>query len=196
VPEEPLRFATWSPGGAHIAAMAADFGAAARLTLVVVDPVVGATLLLPVPGQPLIAPLAWLADDLVLVQTDQGAVVVDIGAGELGAGPPLDAPGGTTVAASPGGVVAIADPAGGAVDIRPLGAWLAGDAGEPDARVTAEAEVGSMALSPGGDRLAVVWQQIETPGRIAIYRRDAGWAELGSMALPGDSARAAVDWLR
>jgi hypothetical protein len=196
LPEEPLRFGTWSPAGTHIAALAADFGAAARLTLVILDPIVGETLLLPLPGEPVVAPLVWLALDRVLVQTDREALVVDIQTGDVGAGPPLDAPGGTSVAAAPGSVVAIADPAGGAVDIRRLDLWLAGNSGEPEARVGSESEVGSIALAESGDRLAVVWQQVDGPGSVAVYRSSDGWGEVTRATLPGESARAAVDWLR
>jgi hypothetical protein len=195
LPEEPLRFATWSSGGTHIAALAADFGASASLTLVVVDPVVGATLLLPLPGEPVVAPLAWVGDDQVLVQTDRGPLVVDISTGDVGAGPPLEAPGGTPVATDPGSLVAIGDPAGGAVDVRRIDAWLAGNSDEADGRVAEEAEVGSIALASGSDRLAVVWQQVDRPGSLAIYRRGDGWAEVSRSTLPGESARAAVDWL-
>jgi hypothetical protein len=166
------------------------------LTLVVLDPVVGATLLLPLPGEPVVAPLAWLADDRVLVQTDRDVLVVDIQSGDVGSGPPLEAPGGTSVATAPGSVVAIADPAGGAVDIRPLDLWLAGARGEPEARLESDSEVGSIALAPAGDRLAVVWQQIDGPGSVAVYRRADGWSEVMRATLPGESARAAVDWLR
>jgi hypothetical protein len=193
---EPLRFATWSPGGAHIAALAADFGAAARLTVTIIDPVVGATLLLPIPGEPVVAPLAWLSDERLLVQTDRGALVVDVVTGEVFAGPPLEAPGGTAIAVVPGSLVAIGDPAGGAVEIRPLNAWLAGETGEPTARLEAQAEVGAIALARGSDRLAVVWQQIDGPGEVVIYAPADGWAEVARSILPGESARAAVDWLR
>ena len=196
LPEEPLRFGTWSPGGTHLAGLAADFGASARLTLVVVDPVVGATLLLPLAGEPVVAPLTWLGDDRVLVQTDRGALVVDIVTGDVGAGPPLDAPGGTPISAAPGSLVAIGDPDGSAVEIRPLDQWLAGDRDDPQARVSADAEVGSIALAPDGERLAVVWQQVDRPGTVSIYRRADGWAEVSRSTLPGESARAAVDWLR
>ena len=196
LPAEPLRFATWSPGGARIAALAADFGAAARLTLTIIDPVAGATLLLPIPGEPVIAPLAWLSDERLLVQTDRGAIVVHSITGAVAAGPPIDAPGRTPVAISAGALIALADPAGGAVDIRPLVGWLAGDTAEPLARIEEQAEVGSMALTQAGDRLAIVWQQIEGPGTTVVYGRADGWREVARATLPGGSARAAVDWLR
>jgi len=193
---EPLRFAAWAPGGAHVAALAADFGVAARLTLTIVDPVVGATLLLPIPGEPVVAPLTWLSDSLLLIQTDRATIVVDTTTGELGEGPPLEAPGGTAISIAPGSLIAIADPAGGAVEIRSVDRWLAGDTGDPLARLEAGAEVGSIALTPSGDRLAIVWQPIDGPGSLVVYRRADGWPEAARSTLPGESARAAVDWLR
>ena len=196
LPPEPLRFATWAPGGARVAALAADFGASSRLTVTLIDPVAGATVLVPIPGEPVVAPLAWLDDNRLLVQTDRGTVVVDTRSGDVAAGPPLDAPGGTSLSTAPGSLVAVADPSGGAVEIRSLDRWLAGDAGDPLTRITAEAEAGSIALTASGDRVAIVWQQIDRPGVLTVYRRADGWREAARATLPGESARAAIDWLR
>jgi hypothetical protein len=193
---EPLRFATWAPGGANIAALAADFGANSSLTVTLIDPVVGTTLLLPIPGEPVIAPLAWLNEGRLLVQTNRGPLVVETLDGSVAAGPPIDAPGGVPISVAPGSLVAVGDPADSEVEVRRLDQWLAGDTGDPLTRLTAEAELGSVALTPGGDRLAVVWQQIDRPGILVVYRRADGWREAARATLPGESARAAIDWMR
>lgn len=195
LPEDPLWFATWSPNGRRVAALAADFGEAGRLTVLLADPVEGETLLLPVPRRPLPAAPVWLDDDRLLVQSTIGLALVDTTTGDVGLGPSRDLGSGVAMAVSAGGTrVAIADPAGGAIELFDRDAWLGG-ADDPLARIEAGGEVGSIGLDASGERLAVVWQQLDGPGTLIVYAGVADWAEVDRFALPGESARAAVSWL-
>jgi hypothetical protein len=195
VPEDPLWFATWSPNGRRVAAIASDLGEAGRLTVLLADPVEGDTLLLPVARRPVPAAPVWLDDDRVLVQSTIGFAVVDTTTGDVGLGPSWDVGPGIAIAVSANGSrVAVADPAAGAIEVFERDAWLTGS-GEPLARIEAGGEAGSVALDHAGDRLAVVWQQLDGPGTLIVYAGAADWAEVDRFALPGESARAAVSWL-
>lgn len=195
VPEDPLYFATWSPNGERVVAIASDFADAGRLTLAVVDPTGDASLLLPVPRQPVVAGPAWIDDERVLVQTTVGFVIVDTATGDVGLGPQDDLGVGIGLAiAADGSVVAIA-PEAGLVELRERDRWLAGDAGGPTARIEGQGEIGVLAFDRRGERLAIVWQRPDGPGILTIHRRSDGWAESDRRTLPGESARAVVDWL-
>jgi hypothetical protein len=195
LPPDPLRFATWAPGGQRVAALASDFVEGGQLTLAIVDPAGDASLLLPVPRQPLVAAPAWIDEQRVLVQTTVGFVVVDTGTGIVGLGPRADLGGGIGLAvAVEAGRIALA-PEAGLVEIRDLAAWLAGDTGEADARIEDQGEIGSIAFDRSGERLAVVWQRPDGPGRLTIHRRSDGWRQAQELTLPGESSRAVVDFL-
>ncbi len=194
---DPLLFASWSPDGRRLAAIATDFGVESRLTVVIVDPVAGTSRLLPVPRRPVIAPPTWLDAQRILIQTTAGLVIVEAGTGTLAAGPPVEiGPGLSLSPAANGSLIAISAPEGGAVELRDLRGWLAGDRAEPVARIEGLGEVGAVALDATGERLAVVWQQLEGPGTLIVYHRADGWREADRLTLPGESSRAAIDWLR
>lgn len=195
LPDDPLYFATWSPNGERVVAIASDFADAGRLTLAVVDPVGDASLLLPVPRRPAVAGPTWIDDERVLVQTTVGLVIVDTATGDVGLGPQDDLGAGIGLAiAADGSVVGIA-PEAGLVELRERDRWLAGDAGGPVARIEGQGEIGVLAFDRRGERLAVVWQRPDGPGILTLHRRADGWAESDRRTLPGESARAVVDWL-
>jgi hypothetical protein len=195
LPDDPLYFATWSPNGLRAAAIASDFGAEGRLTLAVIDPVGDASLLLPVPRRPAIAPPTWIDDERVLLQTTVGLVIVDTATGDVGLGPQAETGEGIGLAAAAdGSVVALATEAG-SIEVRDLDAWLVGDTGPPVASIEAQGEIGSVALDRRGERLAVVWQQPDGAGTLTIHRAADGWREIERRTLPGESARAVLDWL-
>lgn len=195
LPPDPLRFATWAPGGQRVAALASDFADGGSLTVAIVDPAGDASLLLPVPREPLVAPPAWIDEQRVVVQTTVGFVVVDTGTGNVGLGPQADLGGGIGLAiAAEAARVALA-PEAGLVEVRDLAAWLAGDAGEPEARIENQGEIGSIAFDRSGERLAIVWQRPDGPGRLTIHRRSDGWRQVQELTLPGESSRAVVDFL-
>jgi hypothetical protein len=195
LPEDPLYFTTWSPNGLRAAAIASDFGADGRLTLAIIDPVGDASLLLPVPRRPAIAPPTWIDDERVLLQTTVGLVIVDTATGDVGLGPQVEIGEGIGLAAAAdGSVVALATEAG-LIEIRDLDAWLVGDTGPPVASIEAQGEIGSLALDRRGERLVVVWQQPDGAGTLTIHRAADAWREVERRTLPGESARAVVDWL-
>ncbi len=195
LPADPLYFATWSPNGERVVSIASDFADEGRLTLAIVDPFGDASLLLPVPRRPVVAAPTWLDDDRVLVQTTVGLAIVDTGTGDVSLGPQTDLGSGIGLAvAADGSVVALA-PEAGLVELRERDRWLAGDAGGPTARIEGEGEIGVLALDRRGERLAVVWQRPDGPGILTIHRRADGWREAERLTLPGESARAVVDWL-
>jgi hypothetical protein len=196
LPAEPLYFATWSPDGSRIAAIASDFRPGSQVTVVLIDAVGDASLLLPVPLRPIVAPPAWLGDDIVLLETEEGFARIDTGTGDVRTGPPGDLGAGISASvAADGSVIALADPQGGAVEVRDVRTWLTGDRSGPMARLEAEGEVGGLALDRRGSRLAVVWQQLDGPGTVVLYARADGWREAARIELKGESARAVVDWL-
>ncbi len=196
LPPDPPLFGTWSPDGRRVAAIATDFGVESRLTVLVVEPIDGTTRSLPIPRRPVIAPPTWLDAERILVQTTTGLAIVEPSTGHLGAGPPLDVgPGVSIASAATGTLLAIAAPEGAAIDIRDRDAWLAGDRGDPGARISGIGEIGALALDGPGDRLAVLWQSPEAPGTVVVYARAESWREVARLSLPGESARAAIDWL-
>jgi hypothetical protein len=196
LPEAPVYFATWTPDGSRVAAIEADYNAGRSFRIAVADPAAPAGVLVPVPRSPLVAPGAWLDDQRLIVQTAQGLVLVDVGSGALTEGPPVDLAGGVALDVSPDSrLVAIARSDGGTVDVRRVNEWLVNPAAGGVTSLTAQGEVGAVAWDQAGGRLAVVWQQPDGPGTLIVYRAADGWAEVARLTLPGESARAAVDWL-
>jgi hypothetical protein len=194
LPPDRLYFATWAPNAVSVAAIGADFSAG-RLTLAVVDPFADASLLLPVPRDPAVAPPAWIDEQRVLVQATDGFVVVDTGTGDVTAGPRQDLGGGIGVAIAPAASLLAVAPEAGLVEVHDLGGWLGGQTGDPQARIENQGEIGALAFDRSGERLAVVWQRPDGPGLLTVHRRADGWSVAHEQTLPGESARAVVDFL-
>ena len=196
LPDAPVYFATWAPDGSRVAAIEADYNAGGPFRIAIADPSAPAGVLVPVPRSPLVAPPAWLDGGRLIVQTEDGLVLVDGGSGALTEGPPVDLAGGLALDVSPeSDLVAIARPDGGGVDVHRVNEWLVAPASGVVTSLPGQGEVGAVAWDQAGSRLAVVWQQPDRPGTLIVYRAAEGWAEVARLTLPGDSARAAVDWL-
>jgi hypothetical protein len=196
LPEAPVYFATWAPDGSRVAAIDADFNADDPFRIAVADPAAPAGVLVPVPRSPLVAPPTWLDERRLIVQTDEGLVLVDVGSGALTEGPRVDLAGGVALDVSAdSGLIAIARADAGGVDVHRVNEWLVAPAAGAVTSLTGQGEVGAVAWDETGGRLAVVWQQPDGPGTLTVYRAAEGWAEVARLTLPGESARAAVDWL-
>jgi hypothetical protein len=189
LPEEPLRFGTWSANGLRVAALAADFDT--RQSLAIVDPVGDSSLIIAIDGQVLPQPPAWIDEQRVGVPRPQGLAVVDTSTGETAEGPPAVRV--FTVSAD-GSTVAVETPGGGEVEIRTTAEWLA-RRGSPQARIDGDGDAGTLAFDRLGDRLAVVWERANGPGVIVVYRSEGGWREIGRSRLPGGAEQGTVSWL-
>jgi hypothetical protein len=213
----PLSFGTLSPDGRRAAFVAADFATGRPFELVVVDTATGTAISIPVPFPAEGAPPQWAGNRLVVLTREHGdrpgAVIVDPAGGAITAGPgPIDGPrpsgtagwieriSGLSIAAD-GSRVAVAAGLSGPIDVFPTGPWLAGrDA--PAALMSLDPEKdGSrafawLALSPAGDRLAIVRTNLAGDSvSVTIHDSSADWREVRRIPLPADANRAVVAWL-
>ena len=193
IPAEPIYFATWAPSGNRFAGLAADFGQDASPSLVVVDPLADSSLILPVPGQALPEPPAWLDESRVLLETRAGTVILGVDGADTTAGPDLGNGAALIDVSADGLHVAIGPTQPGPVTIRSRDAWLTG-AGQPEASL-GNGTVGAVALDHGAERLAVIWQQQSAAGIVVVYRRAGGWHESSRLPLPSGSQRGVLTWL-
>jgi hypothetical protein len=213
----PLSFGTLSADGRRAAFMTADYATARPFELLIVDTATGAAVSIPVPFPAEGAPPQWVGDRLIVLTRERGdepgAVIVDPAGSTVTAGPgPMDGPrlAGSTgwnqrisglSVASGGSRVAVAADLIGPVEVFPAGPWLAGrDA--PGAVVTLDPEVDAsrafawLALSPAGDRLAVVrTNNGGDPVAVTLHDEAAGWRQVRRVPLPVDAIRAVVAWL-
>jgi hypothetical protein len=194
LPDQPLYFASWAPGGSRFVALATDFGEEATLQLFVVDPLADTTLTIPVGGQPVPAPPTWLDDARVAVQTLGGIVVVGIDSGEATKGPATNGDQLLIDAAADGSRVAIGRGEPGRVEILSREDWLAGR-GPAEATLEGDGSVGAVALDRRGERLAVVWERADAETELVVYRHDSGWREGARLPLPDDGQRGVPAWL-
>jgi hypothetical protein len=213
----PLSFGTLSPDGRRAAFVAADFATARPFELLIVDTATGTAVSIPIPFPAEGAPPQWAGDRLVVLTRERGdrpgAVIVDPAGGAIAIGPgPIDGPrpsgttgwieriSGLSVAAGDSRVAVAAD-LSGSVEVFPAGPWLAGrDA--PGAVVTLDPEVDAsrafawLALSPAGDRLAIVrTNKAGDPVAVSLHDEAAGWRQMRRVPLPVDAIRAVVAWL-
>ncbi len=188
----PLAFGTLSPDGRQAAFIAADFAAAGPFEVVLVDTASGAgsptRIRLPADG----APPAWLGDRLVVLTRERadevGSVVVDPVAGAIAQGPgPIGGP-------RPPGLSGWIDPIAG-LSIAADGTALAVASGL-DERVEVDAAGPWLALSPGGDPLAIVRTDLDGESvAVTIHDRSAGWHQVRRIPLPVGADRAVAAWL-
>jgi hypothetical protein len=213
----PLSFGTLSPDGRRAAFMAADFATARPFELLIVDTATGTavSILIPFPAEG--APPQWAGDRLVVLTRERGdrpgAVIVDPAGGAITGGPgPPDgpSPAGTTgwierisglSIASGDSRVAVAAELSGPVEVFPAEPWLAGQ-DTPAALVSQDPEQdGSqafawLALSPAGDRLAIVRTNLAgDPVSVTLHDSSAGWRQVRRIPLPVNADRAVVAWL-
>jgi hypothetical protein len=213
----PLSFGTLSPDGQRATFLAADFATARPFELLIVDTATGTavSILIPFPAEG--APPQWAGDRLVVLTRERGdrpgAVIVDPASGAITGGPgPIDGPrpSGTTgwierisglSIASDDSRVAVAADLSGPVEVFPAGPWLAGQ-DAPGALVSQDPEQdGSqafawLALSPAGDRLAIVRTNLAgDPVSVTFNDSSADWRQVRRVPLPADANRAVVAWL-
>ena len=212
-PADPLSFATLSPDGRRLAALAADFAAGTAFDLVLVDVASGAATVIGIAARPDGAAPAWLRDGrLVIVARDPardltGLVLIDPEDPGLALRFEREAYG---IALSADGQVAAVDRADGQVAAGATRLLLdngavagGGDPSRPDdppgllVAAPPGATPGSFALDPSGTRLAVVWLDgAGGPAVIGRYRLGPdGPVVAVSLAAPGAAATAVVAWL-
>jgi len=213
----PLSFGTLSADGRRAAFMTADYATSRPFEVLIVDTATGVAASIPIPFPAEGGPPQWIGDRLVVLTRERGdragAIIVDPAGDALTTGPgPMDGPRptGTTgwtdrisglSIASSGLRVAVAADLSGPVEVFPAGPWLAGQ-DAPAAVVTLDPEVDAsrafawLALSPAGDRLAVVRTNTAGgPVSVTLHDETNGWRQVGRVPLPGDAIRAVVAWL-
>jgi hypothetical protein len=190
MPAEPLYFATWSPDGLAAAAIATDLDG--RWTLLIIDPLEDASLLIPIEPATVPAPPAWLDDDRVVLDMGQATSVLNTQTREV-----VPGPGGVGLLsiAADGERAAIARVDGTAIDVRLTSGWLAGEAAA-EASLEGDGRVGGLALDRRGQRLAAIWERSGRPSLLTIYARDGtAWHEAHARELPDGAVLGVVSWL-
>ena len=212
-PADPLSFATISPDGRTIAALAADFAAGTDFDLVLVDLETGAAAAIRVNAWPDGAAPAWLPDGrLFLVARDPardltGLVLVDPERPGAALRFEREAYG---IALSADGQAAAIDRADGRVAAGAtrllLGDGAAGggdDPSRPDdppgllVSAPPGTAPGSFALDPSGTRLAIAWlDEAGGPATVGRYRLGAdGPVAETPVAVAGGATRVVPAWL-
>jgi hypothetical protein len=213
----PLSFGTLSPDGRRAAFVAADFATARPFELVIVDTATGTAVSIPIPFPAEGAPPQWAGDRLVVLTRERGdlpgALIEDPAGGAMAIGPgPIDGPrpsgttgwtkriSGLSVAADDSRAAVAAD-LSGSVEVFPAESWLARQ-DVPSALVSLDPEPdGSrafawLALSPAGDRLAIVRTDLAgDPVSVTLHDSSAGWRQVRRIPLPMNADRAVVAWL-
>ena len=196
----PLSFATLSPDGSRVAALASEFSAGSASALLVIDVRTGRAVEHSLPGEPDGPPLVWVGSSriAVLVRDALDRVGVDL----------ID-PGSGVVERITTAVQALALSADGSVAVLQtredavlrIGAaasWLAGGSA-PDATSLESGGrlAGQVMLDAAGRRLAVVWLAASgADAEIAVYcRSDGGWSLVRSDPLREGVSAALVVWV-
>ncbi len=191
----PLTFATWSPDGTRLAALAA--GGTHGPYLVVVEAAGGDALVLPVRGPAAPGPPAWLDQSrvavLVLEASGQAAAIaldVTDGSSTPLAGAPTD----VTVSADGSAIAMVVS---GSLRAGPAAAFITSGALPRVIEPAGDGSYGALALSADGARLAYV--RLDGAGRaasIGLRRWDgARWRGEDDLPVPGDAQGAVVGWL-
>jgi hypothetical protein len=213
----PLAFGSLASDGTRAAFVAADFGtnAVADVVVVAVDGSTASRIRIGRPADG--AAPAWLDDRLVILtrtpEDQVGSTIVGpIDATQPRAAALRDGPGpgatagwrdpiaGLSIAAD-GSRLAVASAGDGRIEIHPAAAWLAGAETMPEPVELKPELDGSrsfawLAISPAGDRLAVV--RTDSDGEsvaVTLHDRAAAWDQVARMALPVGADRAVVAWL-
>jgi hypothetical protein len=213
----PLAFGTLAPDGRRAAFVAGDFAGPPPFELVLVDTATAAgaptRIRLPADG----APPSWVGDRIVLLTRERddevGATVVDLATGTIAQGPgPLNAPrpagftgwidpiAGLSIAAD-GSAVALVSGQDRRIEVDAAGPWLARADTSPEV-VTPGPEadgsnwVAGLALSPAGDRLAIIRTDRDgDPVAVTIHERSVGWRQARRIPLPVGADLAFAAWL-
>ncbi len=205
-----LTFGTLSADGAVAAFL--DTDASSGPALLRIEIATGRTTALPLAGEPTGWPPVWLGTRLIVLRRVAGDRVALAVAEDAGLGPwsaaPLDWAGAGSHPDGFGGIGGSADGRAGAVLDRgfgsitilasaedPLGSG-AGPVGVPlEPLADGSILVSWIALSPTGDRLAVVRADaLGDAARVEIHAATAGWREVAGWPLPAEVDRAVVAW--
>ena len=143
--------------------MAADYAAGATLDLAIVSVAGEAAIRVIVPRSPDGSPPVWAGSRVIVLTRERqdrpGVTLVDPADGHLTDGPGRIA---ALAISADGATVALAGAVDGPIELRPVDAWLAGQSSaasvviDPAADPDASHGLAWLALSPAGDRLAVV----------------------------------------
>ena len=199
---DPTLAGSLSPDGRRVAFASPDTPDAAAFELAVIESTDSSLQRLTVRSAPNGVPF-WVGQDRVAVRTvlaheARGLALANAGrlADGVVQGP---SPAGEVVVAVEGGVViGLRDVTGEIVEMR-LADWLAaGDVRGISTGISAPNPLShptSLAITPTGDRLAIVWADDAGPNAtIAVYERASAWRETGRLPVPRGADLAFVAW--
>jgi hypothetical protein len=202
---DPTRAASLSPDGMHVAIASPDAPEAEPFELSVVPLARGEARRVTVRAMPN-GPPFWIDRDRIAIRTTapNGARHLLLASYTRLSDGVVDGPspsGDVTIATGAGLIVGLRDATGELFGAR-VADWLA----EGDARATRigisppkpGSSVLSLAITPDGSRLAIVWSDPSgaAAATIAIYERGGGWHELVRLPVPGGPGRALLTWTR
>lgn len=202
---DPTRAASLSPDGTHVAIASPDAPEAEPFELSVVPIARGEARRVTVRAMPN-GPPFWIDRDRIAIRATapNGARRLLLASYARLSDGVVDGPGPSgdvTIATGAGLIVGLRDATGELFEAR-VADWLA----EGDARTTPigisppkrGSSLLSLAVTPDGNRLAIVWSDPSGAAAttIAIYARGGGWHEVALLAVPSGPGRALVAWTR
>jgi len=199
----PLAFGTLDRDGSRIAVVAADYPAGATLDLAVVSVAGEAATRVSVPRSPDGSPPVWAGSRVIVLTRERqdrpGVTLVDPADGHLTDGPGRIA---ALAISADDATVALAGAVDGPIELRPVDAWLAGRSSAASVMIDPAPDsdggrgLAWLALSPAGDRLAVVRTDADGAARrVDVYGAPDGWRVARAVTLPEGADRAGVAWL-